>query len=81
MRDGNQNFSRRGFQAKKSVFSSKGSGLKLASLIKTFNRGNQARLAQLVERGTFNPEAKGSSPLSGVHVYRTHSPKIRLRES
>lgn len=24
-----------------------------------------ARLAQLVERGTFNPKAKGSSPLSG----------------
>jgi hypothetical protein len=27
-----------------------------------------ARLAQTVERGTFNPEVKGSSPLSGdVH--------------
>lgn len=26
---------------------------------------NNARLAQLVERGTFNPKAKGSSPLSG----------------
>ena len=25
-----------------------------------------ARLAQSVERGTFNPEVKGSSPLSGV---------------
>ena len=24
-----------------------------------------ARLAQSVERGTFNPEVKGSSPLSG----------------
>ncbi len=27
-----------------------------------------ARLAQLVERGTFNPEVKGSSPLSGVFL-------------
>ena len=27
-----------------------------------------ARLAQLVERGTFNPEAEGSSPSSGVIV-------------
>ena len=25
----------------------------------------QARLAQSVERGTFNPKVKGSSPLSG----------------
>ena len=25
-----------------------------------------ARLAQTVERGTFNPEVEGSSPLSGV---------------
>ncbi|KAK4005985.1 hypothetical protein OUZ56_011115 [Daphnia magna] len=34
-----------------------------------FKRGRNevyiARLAQLVERGTFNPEVKGSSPLSG----------------
>ena len=28
-----------------------------------------ARLAQLVERGTFNPEVKGSSPLSGENVF------------
>ena len=26
---------------------------------------DNARLAQSVERGTFNPEVKGSSPLSG----------------
>ena len=26
---------------------------------------DMARLAQSVERGTFNPEVKGSSPLSG----------------
>ena len=26
-----------------------------------------ARLAQSVERGTFNPKVKGSSPLSGVY--------------
>ena len=26
---------------------------------------NVARLAQSVERGTFNPKVKGSSPLSG----------------
>ena len=29
-----------------------------------------ARLAQSVERGTFNPEVKGSSPLSGVVLFR-----------
>ena len=28
-----------------------------------------ARLAQSVERGTFNPEVKGSSPLSGEHFF------------
>ena len=28
-----------------------------------------ARLAQLVERGTFNPEVKGSSPLSGENFF------------
>ena len=28
-----------------------------------------ARLAQSVERGTFNPEVKGSSPLSGGDFY------------
>ena len=27
---------------------------------------NNARLAQTVERGTFNPEVEGSSPSSGV---------------
>ena len=33
-----------------------------------------ARLAQLVERGTFNPEAEGSSPSSGVtdNLYSIH---------
>jgi hypothetical protein len=38
------------------------------SLIFCFYGANvcsQARLAQSVERGTFNPEVKGSSPLSG----------------
>ena len=28
-----------------------------------------ARLAQSVERGTFNPEVKGSSPLSGDQFF------------
>ena len=28
-----------------------------------------ARLAQSVERGTFNPKVKGSSPLSGVRAF------------
>ena len=28
-----------------------------------------ARLAQSVERGTFNPEVKGSSPLSGENFF------------
>ena len=30
---------------------------------------DRARLAQLVERGTFNPEVKGSSPLSGGNFF------------
>ena len=29
-----------------------------------------ARLAQSVERGTFNPEVKGSSPLSGGKILK-----------
>ncbi len=33
------------------------------------NSYHSARLAQTVERGTFNPEVKGSSPLSGGNLY------------
>ena len=35
-----------------------------------------ARLAQLVERGTFNPEVKGSSPLSGGEVMKMNKGEI-----
>jgi hypothetical protein len=47
-----------------------------------------ARLAQLVERGTFNPEVKGSSPLSGetfcdfflsIFLGNHYTPKEQLR--
>lgn len=34
--------------------------------IRVVKNENKARLAQTVERGTFNPEVKGSSPLSGA---------------
>jgi hypothetical protein len=30
---------------------------------------NVARLAQSVERGTFNPEVEGSSPSSGENIF------------
>ncbi len=33
------------------------------------NSNYYARLAQTVERGTFNPEVKGSSPLSGGNSF------------
>ena len=38
-------------------------------LTKMTEKIDQARLAQSVERGTFNPEVKGSSPLSGEWNY------------
>ena len=38
-------------------------------LLMLARRKCRARLAQLVERGTFNPKVKGSSPLSGVYHY------------
>ena len=40
-------------------------------LTKMTEKIDQARLAQSVERGTFNPEVKGSSPLSGVSILQT----------
>ena len=37
-------------------------------LVGVTDRVDRARLAQSVERGTFNPKVKGSSPLSGDTV-------------
>ena len=37
--------------------------------ISKWRRLRMARLAQSVERGTFNPKVKGSSPLSGVRAF------------
>ena len=44
-----------------------------------FNLDNlPARLAQSVERGTFNPEVKGSSPLSGEYFrFRCYTQDIK----
>ena len=45
-------------------------------IYKKYSQNHSARLAQSVERGTFNPEVKGSSPLSGENF---KMPFIRTR--